>query len=85
MATRITCVNKQPRNDVHKQIERVGGSGWSISQDEAIRNIENGEAYEVTVGGVTAQVVIATHNGHKYIKTTADGYGGNNLLNLPEC
>jgi hypothetical protein len=85
MATQITCVNKQPRNDVHKQIERVGGSGWSISQDEAIRNIENGETYEVTMNGIAARVVIATHNGHKYIKTAADGYGANNLLSLQEC
>jgi hypothetical protein len=28
MATRIECVNKQPREDPHKQIENVGGYGW---------------------------------------------------------
>jgi hypothetical protein len=83
--TQITCVNKQPRNDIHKQIENVGGSGWRITQDEAIRKIENGESYEVSVNGRTVSVVVAEHEGNKYIKTAADGYAENNLLSLPEC
>jgi Protein of unknown function (DUF3892) len=85
MATRIECVNKEPREDPHKQIENVGGSGWKITQDEAIRNIENGESYEVSVNGQTTQVVIATHNGNKYIRTDPDQTTENNLLSLPEC
>jgi Protein of unknown function (DUF3892) len=85
MATRIECVNKEPREDPHKQIENVGDSSWKITQDEAIRNIEGGESYEVSVGGRTVGVIIATHNGNQYIKTEADGHGENNLLSLPEC
>ena len=85
MATRIECVNKQPREDPHKQIENVGGQGWKITQDEAIENIENGTEYEVSVDGQTVAVVIATHEGNKYIKTEPDGYGENNLLSLDEC
>jgi hypothetical protein len=85
MGTRIECVNKEPRQDPHKQIENVGGSGWKITQDEAIRNIESGERYVVSVGGRTVGVIIATHAGNKYIKTEADGHGENNLLSLPEC
>lgn len=85
MATRIECVNKEPRQDPHKQIENVGGSGWKITQDEAIGNIENGESYEVSVGGRTVGVIVATHLGNKYVKTTADSTGENNLLSLPEC
>jgi hypothetical protein len=85
MATRIECVNKDPRQDPHKRIENVGGSGWKISESEAIRNIENGESYEVSVGGRTVGVIIAEHEGHKYLKTEADGYSPDNLLSLPEC
>jgi hypothetical protein len=32
-----------------------------------------------------AEVIIATHLGHKYLKTTADGVHPDNLLALPEC
>jgi len=85
MATRIECVTKDPRQDPHKRIEYVGGSDWKISEDEAISNIENGESYEVSVDGQTVGVVIAEHEGHKYLKTEADGYAPNNLLSLPEC
>src|ERR1017187_4237659 len=30
-------------------------------------------------------IVVASHNGRKYLKTTADGYAPNNLLALREC
>jgi hypothetical protein len=30
-------------------------------------------------------VIVAVHNGHKYIKTKADGIQPDNLLSLPEC
>ncbi len=85
MATRIECVNKDPRQDPHKRIENVGGSGWKIAEAEAIRNIENGERYYVSVGGRTVWVEIATHEGHKYLKTEADGYSPDNLLSLDQC
>lgn len=85
MAQQITCVNKQPRNDIHKQIEKVGGYGWKITQDEAIEQIERGTEYEVTVEGVTAKVVVATHEGNKYIRTDPDKTTKNNLLSLEEC
>jgi hypothetical protein len=29
--------------------------------------------------------LLATHNGRKYLKTTADSYRPDNLLSLPEC
>jgi uncharacterized hydantoinase/oxoprolinase family protein len=85
MATQIECVNKEPRNDIHKQIENVGGSNWKITQDKAIEEIEAGTEYEVSVGGQTVGVVIARHNGNKYIRTDPDRTTENNLLSLPEC
>jgi len=30
-------------------------------------------------------VIVAVHNGRKYLKTAADGYSPDNLLALPEC
>jgi hypothetical protein len=37
------------------------------------------------VNGKRANVIVSTHNGHKYIKTENDGLHPNNLLELPEC
>jgi hypothetical protein len=55
-------------------------------EDEIIRDIERGaNSYYVSVGGRHVQVVVATHRGRKYLKTTPDAYPKNNLLALPEC
>jgi hypothetical protein len=49
-------------------------------------NIENGtHSYYVSVGGRTVAVIVAVHNGRKYLKTEADGYSPDNFLALPEC
>lgn len=56
------------------------------TEDAAIRSIEQGvHSYFVSVGGKRVDVIVATHGGRKYLKTTADGYAPNNLLNLPDC
>jgi Protein of unknown function (DUF3892) len=94
MATRveIKCINKQDRQNPHERIINIGGwpgtnaATWKRSQQQAILDIESGTySYFVSVGGKTVDVVVATHNGNKYIKTTADGIQPNNLLSLPEC
>lgn len=41
--------------------------------------------FYVIVGGRETKVVTAVHQGREYLKTEADGYAPNNLLNLPEC
>ena len=35
--------------------------------------------------GRRADVIVATRNGHKYLKTEADYDTPDNLLSLPEC
>jgi hypothetical protein len=85
MATLIECVNKNNRSSAHERIENVGGSGWKISEDQAIKAIQRGERYEVMVGGRRIKVIVAQHDGRLYLKTEADGYAPNNLLSLPEC
>ncbi|MFA7254680.1 MAG: DUF3892 domain-containing protein [Candidatus Omnitrophota bacterium] len=88
----IRCIKKSDRNNPHERILRIGGinpdgSRWSLSQEEAIRGIEEKKwEFYVTQNGRTTDVIIAiSPYGHKYIKTVADGDHPNNLLSLPEC
>lgn len=88
---RILCINKTDRMNPHERIKNVGGQNaddgrWKQSVDQTVREIESREwEFFVTEGGRTVDVIVATHNGNKYIKTTADGIQPDNLLSLPEC
>lgn len=88
---RIRCINKTDRMNPHERIKNVGGQNadggrWKQTVDQTIREIESGEwEFFVSEGGRTVDVIVAKHNGHKYIKTTADGVQPDNLLSLPEC
>jgi hypothetical protein len=87
----ISCINKTYRQDPHDRIHSVGGIRsdgvrWKRSQEQAIADIESGTyVYYVSRAGRTVDVIVATHNGRKYIKTVADGIHPDNLLALPEC
>lgn len=88
----ILCVNKTDRSNPHERIQNIGGRNedgtrWKLSQPAAIEGIESGKwAFYVALPGVSSVwVIVATHNGNKYIKTTADGLHPNNLLSLDEC
>lgn len=82
----IKCINKSNRNDAHDRIKNVGGTGWKLPQPDAIKTIEDGTYTFWTMGGGTrVDVIIATRNGVKYLKTKNDGEQPNNLLSLPEC
>ncbi len=95
MATsvRISCINKTDRHNPHERIRSVGGvnpsgTGWKLSQPEAIAGIERGEwaFYVERPAGDRVRVIVAVSAyGNKYLKTTADGDQPNNLLALPEC
>ena len=92
MASRhqVSCINKRVHGDPHERIEYIGGVSdskrWKLSESEAISGIESGKwAFYVSVGGRTVDVIVASHNGRKYLKTVTDGYAPNNLLSLPEC
>ena len=82
----ITCIVKTDRYNPHERIQSVGGSGFKYSQPDAIRRIENGTTtFWTQGGGKSANVIVATHNGNKYLKTTNDGVQPDNLLALPTC
>ena len=87
MATlQVTCINKSDRYSRHERIRNIGGSGWRHTQEQAIRNIETGiNDYYTQGGGQRAKVIVATHDGHKYLKTDSDTTTRDNLLSLPEC
>ena len=87
----IKCINKTDRYNTHERIRNIGGPNadgtrWKVTQPEAITGIESGKwAFYVSRAGHTVDVIVATHNGNKYIKTVADGVQPDNLLEMPEC
>jgi Protein of unknown function (DUF3892) len=84
----VTCINKRGNHyDPHERIEYIGQQGnWKLSEDSAISRIASGQDnFFARVGGRTVEVIVAVHNGRRYLKTEADGYAPNNLLSLDEC
>jgi len=91
----VTCIRK--RGDHYNPHERIqglggfhGGKNWYLPEDDIIAELKKPDAtrrwnFYVSVNGRTVWVIVATHNGRYYLKTEADGYAPNNLLNLPEC
>lgn len=80
----IQCINRTTRTDPHQRISHIGGvkadgKRWKLTLDEAIAGIESGKwTFYTYVNGRRADVIIATHNGHK-------GLHPDNLLALPDC
>jgi hypothetical protein len=84
----VNCIVKRGSHyNPHERIEALGYNGnWMLSEDSMISRIENGqETFYTRVNGRRADITIAIHNGRRYLKTTADGYAPNNLLNLDDC
>jgi hypothetical protein len=85
----VTCIVKRGGHfNPHERIEALGNSAgnWMLSESEMIRRVETGaESFYTMVNGRRADIIVAVHEGRKYLKTTADGYAPNNLLNLAEC
>jgi hypothetical protein len=90
MPKQVSCITKREHQNPHERIQGIGGveaaARWWRSETEAISDVERDtRSYFVSVGGKSVWVVVATHNGRKYLKTEADGYAPNNLLSLPDC
>jgi len=90
-SVKIECIKKTDLTDPHERIHGIGGidihgKQWYLSLSEAISAIENSRLeFWTRGGGKRAEVIIATHNGHKYLKTKADDIQPDNLLALREC
>lgn len=88
---RVDCSKKTNRQGAYERIEAVGGyhggQRWVHAQERAIDNIENkGIKYYVDrPKGHRVDIIVATLNGRKYLKTKNDGEQPNNLLELPDC
>lgn len=92
MAVKISCINKDPRYDPYHAITHVGGvnpdgTRWRYTLARAIQAIESNEyQFYVDVNNDPVSVVVrVSPQGHKYLKTVADGDHPNNLLSLDEC
>ncbi len=93
MATdvQVKCIKKTNRTDPHERIQGIGGvngdgTRWYLPETQAIADIENGKRkFWTSANGKSVWVIIATHNGRKYLKTESDSIHPNNLLALPEC
>ena len=91
---RVRHVVKTDRLSAHEQIQAIcgikaDGSHWSLTQDEAIREIEDGiSLFYVERGGGRRRfdVIVAMDlHAHKYLKTVADREQPDELLYLPSC
>jgi len=91
MATyQVTCREK---HSLYERIVSIGcaevgtGTKRRFTEDEAINCIEHGidDFFVDRPAGHRVRVIVAEHEGRKYIKTEADGEKPNNLLSLPEC
>ena len=84
----IVCVVKPGGHyNPHERITSVGVSaGERFTQQQVIAAIESRrESFYVSQAGRTVDVIVAVHNGHKYIKTVTDGVQPDNLLALRDC
>lgn len=75
-----------PDNDRRIDALEINGSVYNI--DQVIVWIESGQyRFYTIVWGQTAYVYVHQRGlyGRKYLTTSPDGFGPNNLLKLPDC
>jgi hypothetical protein len=94
MARQVSCTEKDRSADLPSQVLAIGGTKkdgnawvrWRKSQAAAIAEIESGEQiYYVNIEGSAPNLVVALHNGIKYLKAPSDKGAPTTLLNLPDC
>lgn len=89
MRYRTGCTTKHENNELITHLGVYNPSGaWSyLTEAQVIRMIEvDGDTFYVErPTGHVVEVIVARREGHKYLKTDADGEKPNNLLSLPDC
>jgi hypothetical protein len=88
----VSCINKRGNHyNAHERIQKISGTDpdntqWTIVEVVAIDYIKHKtHEFYVMVNGISVEIIIAKHNNREYLKTVADNYSPDNLLNLPEC
>ncbi|MFC4255359.1 DUF3892 domain-containing protein [Altererythrobacter xixiisoli] len=71
--------------DADRRIDACEVGGHIYGTDDIISFIENRTHTFFTNYGRRADVYVRVRNNRKYLTTSADGYGQNNLLLLPDC
>jgi len=83
---RITCINKEPRQNPHEGITHLGGAGWRWARQQVVESISAGtNTFYTFVGGRRANIGVVNGPNGPYVRTYADGAGNDNLLALAEC
>ena len=82
---RVSQTGKDADGDITKLCNP--GDAWSPRlRADAIKDIEaRTHEYYTLVGSREAQVYVKSRAGRKFLTTSPDGYGPNNLDNLPDC
>lgn len=84
--SRVTCINKQPRNDPYEGITHLGGPGWKWTRQKVIESIEAGtNTFFTMTNGQRANIGVVDGPNGKYVRTYANNKWNDNLLSLPEC
>jgi len=89
----IRCTLKTDRTSAHGRVRAIGGispdgSHWTLTQDQAIAQIEDGTSvfYIETARGQRTDIVVAMDvHTDKYLKTVSDRERPEKLLSLPNC
>lgn len=84
MDYRVTHVIPDSNDPGHRIDAIYGPFCGLVYQDEAIRRIDTGfDSFHTYVGGNWARVYVARRGLTRFLTTSADGYGPNNLCQLP--
>lgn len=83
---KVTCINKQSRDNPHEGITHLGGAGWRWTRQQVIDSIRaKSNTFYTFVGGKRADIGVVDGANGPYVRTYADGVWNDNLLALPEC
>jgi hypothetical protein len=87
----VVCITKRGGHyNPHERITHVGiqtvRSRERHTQEQVIYWIDTRQhSFYVVRNGRSVEVMVASRNGRKYLKTEANGNEPNNLLALPDC
>lgn len=83
---KVSCINKQPRNNPYEGITHLGGAGWRWTRDQVINSIKAGtNSFFTSVNGSRSEIGVVNGAHGEYLRTYANGVWNDNLLALTEC